>query len=209
MRRGARESQATAPDRIEGWETSATSGAKARTRAPRRRMPRRPASARRLSKTKTSSTPGIARATASPRGDTTSPTSLPGQRAFRARTAGPRKTVSPRNAGWTRRKRTGSGERPRLLDEHDRDPVPDRVGEAAARAVDLALVLVELQIPLALRAGQDLLQLGRERHRHLRGTSYPAPPVCRNGDGSAAIRPAASAGSARGTPPRPCPSPPR
>src|SRR5512136_706474 len=174
MRRGARESHATEPERAEGCDTSATSGAKARSREPSRMRPRRPASERRLSKTKTSSTPGRRRATASPRGEATRATSHDGQRAFSARTAGPRNTVSPRKAGWTRRKRTGrSGKRSGLLDEHHRDAVPDLVDEPAARAVDLVAILVELEVPLAPRAGEDLLQLGRERHRHLRGPHTP------------------------------------
>src|SRR5690242_11227890 len=55
-----------------------------------------------------------------------------------------------------------SSERARLVEEHDRDAVPDGVDELAPQAVDLALLLVEREVALAAWAGEDLLQLWRE-----------------------------------------------
>src|SRR5689334_7047604 len=56
-------------------------------------------------------------------------------------------------------------ERRRLIDEHDRDVVAHRVGEAACRAHERRFLLAVLERPLALRADQDRQQLWSETHR--------------------------------------------
>src|SRR5712672_36002 len=56
-------------------------------------------------------------------------------------------------------------QRLRLVHQHDGDVVLDAVHELAGLADDLLPVLAELQLALALRAGQDLLQLRGDGHR--------------------------------------------
>src|SRR5438477_5624978 len=56
-------------------------------------------------------------------------------------------------------------QRLRLVHEHDGDVVLDAVHQLARLADDLLPLLAELQLALALRAGEDLLELRRDRHR--------------------------------------------
>src|SRR5205823_12747115 len=55
-------------------------------------------------------------------------------------------------------------QRLRLVHQHDGDVVLDAVHQLAGLADDLLTLLAELQLALALRAGEDLLELGRDRH---------------------------------------------
>src|ERR671935_737110 len=55
-------------------------------------------------------------------------------------------------------------ERLRLVHEHDGDVVLDAIHQPARLADDLLLLLAELELALALRAGEDLLELRRHRH---------------------------------------------
>src|SRR5437762_4233547 len=55
-------------------------------------------------------------------------------------------------------------QRLRLVHEHDGDVVLDAVHQLARLADDLLLLLAELQLALALGAGEDLLELRRHRH---------------------------------------------
>src|SRR5262249_8984630 len=49
--------------------------------------------------------------------------------------------------------------RPCLLDQHNRNVVLDPVDQRATSAMDLTLLLVDLQRALALRTGQDFLEV--------------------------------------------------
>src|SRR5882724_8230069 len=60
--------------------------------------------------------------------------------------------------------RASRPQRFRLVHQHDGDVVLDAVHQPAGLADDLLPVLAELQLALALRAGQDLLELRRDGH---------------------------------------------
>src|SRR3990172_1211363 len=71
-------------------------------------------------------------------------------------------------------------ERLRLINEHDRDIVLDRVDEAAGVAGELFLGLgVVFEVALALGADEDFKQVGRQAHSSLRvgPTKYPMSDV--------------------------------
>src|SRR5207237_1932609 len=55
-------------------------------------------------------------------------------------------------------------QRLRLVHQHDGDVVLDAVHQLARLADDLLLLFAELELALALRAGEDFFQLGSDGH---------------------------------------------
>src|SRR2546423_7516886 len=83
-------------------------------------------------------------------------------------------------------------QRLRLVHQHDGDVVLDPVHQPARLANDLLLLFAELELALALRAGEDLLELLRDGHRGLDITKNATAP---------------RGGRSAGTPPTPPPPP--
>src|SRR3546814_7304531 len=65
--------------------------------------------------------------------------------------------VPTRRRGGTRRARCPSGRGARLVDQQDRDVVPDRVGQSTTGADQFGSL--QGQVPVAVGAGDDLEQL--------------------------------------------------
>src|SRR2546421_4578187 len=87
-------------------------------------------------------------------------------------------------------------QRLRLVHQHDGDVVLDPVHQPARLANDLLLLFAELELALALRAGEDLLELLRDGHRGLDITKNATAP-----------RGGRSARTPRTPPPPPSPPP--
>src|SRR3989441_7130360 len=87
-------------------------------------------------------------------------------------------------------------QRLRLVHQHDGDVVLDPVHQPARLANDLLLLFAELELALALRAGEDLLELLRDGHRGLDITKNATAP-----------RDGRSAGTPRTPAPTPSPRP--
>src|SRR2546430_8508283 len=83
-------------------------------------------------------------------------------------------------------------QRLRLVHQHDGDVVVDPVHQPARLANDLLLLFAELELALALRAGEDLLELLRDGHRGVDITKNATAP---------------RGGRSAGTPPTPPPPP--
>src|SRR5215211_1081722 len=69
-------------------------------------------------------------------------------------------------------------QRPRFVHQHHRDVVLDVVNQTAPEAVDLVLLLVELQLSPTFRASQDLLEVRMQGHdlaEYLRSESTSSP----------------------------------
>src|SRR5881296_4303240 len=83
-------------------------------------------------------------------------------------------------------------QRLRLVHEHDGDVVLDPVHQPARLANDLLLLFAEIELALALRAGEDLPELLRDGHRGLDITKNATAP---------------RGGHSAGTPRTPAPTP--
>ena len=59
----------------------------------------------------------------------------------------------------TRKGFFGLSQRKGFVNQHDRDPVPDRIGQFAGMAEQLVLIVVRDNLALALRTGQNFEQI--------------------------------------------------
>src|SRR2546426_921295 len=180
------------------WRAARRRGADRAVRGPARACRRR-GRARSLERPAPRRVRAARRRRRSPPGKTCEPPPRTARRRRRYRPGTP--SGSPALAPARARRASPRASRPqrlRLVHEHDGGVVLDPVHQAARLANDLLLLLVELELALALRAGEDLLELRRDGHRGLDITKNATAP-----------RGGSNAGNPRTPVPKPSPRPPR
>jgi hypothetical protein len=80
----------------------------------------------------------------------------------------------PAEAVTAFRRRESIGKRFRLVDEHDRDPLPDLVAQSALPADEVVFLRRQMHLALALRAGQYFKQFLADSH------FFPPPTPIKN-----------------------------